>query len=370
MNKRYQIFVSSTYQDLIPERNEVIKALLELDCIPSGMEYFPAADEDQWSYIKKLIEECDYYIVISAGKYGSVDKEGISFTQKEYQFAIEKKIPVIGFLHKNINKLPHEKVESDNDTRQKLDQFHDLVKTKLCRFWSTHEELGAVVSRSLTQEIKRNPRIGWVRADNLINENNAEEILKLRKIIDELENELAKTIESHIENVKIYSQGNDLFKFNVNVFLHYTQEGLWRHGEHKIDPISVELSWDEIFLNVAPQLFCEKRESHLKTILNKMPYLKDHIQKRVNPSIGKLNKKIENQIQNGDADKRPHFNGEFNYRIVDSDFQTIKIQLLALGLIEFTKDETGNGTPINYVKLSEYGDKKLVQLKAVKRQNV
>jgi hypothetical protein len=46
--KRYQVFVSSTFQDLQEERQEVIQALLELDCIPSGMELFPAANEDQW----------------------------------------------------------------------------------------------------------------------------------------------------------------------------------------------------------------------------------------------------------------------------------------------------------------------------------
>lgn len=87
MEKRYQVFVSSTYQDLIPERIEVIQALLELDCIPCGMEYFPAADETQWDFIKKLIDESDYYIVVIAGKYGSVDETGKSYTQKEYEYA-------------------------------------------------------------------------------------------------------------------------------------------------------------------------------------------------------------------------------------------------------------------------------------------
>ena len=53
MEKRYQIFVSSTYADLKQERQKVIQALMEMDCIPSGMELFPAADEEQWEFIKK-----------------------------------------------------------------------------------------------------------------------------------------------------------------------------------------------------------------------------------------------------------------------------------------------------------------------------
>src|ERR1700730_2626217 len=72
MNKRYQVFVSSTYDDLREERSEVMRALLELDCIPSGMELFPAADEDQWTLIKEVIDDCDYYVVIIGGRYGSL----------------------------------------------------------------------------------------------------------------------------------------------------------------------------------------------------------------------------------------------------------------------------------------------------------
>ena len=55
MDKRYQVFVSSTFKDLQDERQEIMQALLELDCIPSGMELFPAANEDQWSLIKKVM---------------------------------------------------------------------------------------------------------------------------------------------------------------------------------------------------------------------------------------------------------------------------------------------------------------------------
>src|SRR5580700_11457418 len=98
MEKRFQVFVSSMYQDLQEERQEVMHALLELDCIPSGMELFPAASEDQWTVIKTVIDECDYYVVIIAGKYGSVvfcsDQ---ATTEREYRYALEKGKPIIAF---------------------------------------------------------------------------------------------------------------------------------------------------------------------------------------------------------------------------------------------------------------------------------
>ncbi|TMS68234.1 DUF4062 domain-containing protein, partial [Pseudoalteromonas sp. S1691] len=93
MDKKYQVFVSSTYEDLRLERQEVMNALLELDCIPSGMELFPAADEDQWSLIQGVIDECDYYILILGGRYGSVSNNGVGYTEMEYQYALETNKP-------------------------------------------------------------------------------------------------------------------------------------------------------------------------------------------------------------------------------------------------------------------------------------
>ncbi len=89
--KRYQVFVSSTYEDLQEERQEIMQALLELDCIPSGMELFPAADEDQWTLIKRVIDDCDYFIVVVGGRYGTVSPTtSMSYTQMEYEYALKK----------------------------------------------------------------------------------------------------------------------------------------------------------------------------------------------------------------------------------------------------------------------------------------
>ena len=91
MDKRYQVFVSSTFTDLQEERQEIMQALLELRCIPAGMELFPAANETQWDLIRKVIDDCDYYIVVIGGRYGSIGPDGLSYTEMEYRYALEKK---------------------------------------------------------------------------------------------------------------------------------------------------------------------------------------------------------------------------------------------------------------------------------------
>src|SRR6266436_2591748 len=110
--KRYQVFVSSTYADLREERQEVIQALLELDCIPSGMELFQASDDDQWTLIKRVIDDCDYYLVIIAGRYGSM-KDGVSYTEMEYDYAISQGKPVIAFLHQDPGAIESKFSEKD-----------------------------------------------------------------------------------------------------------------------------------------------------------------------------------------------------------------------------------------------------------------
>ena len=167
MSKRFQVFVSSTYEDLRVERQQVMQALLELDCIPAGMELFPAADDDQWTLIRSVIDECDYYIVIVGARYGSVNRNGISYTEMEYRYALQKKKPIIGFLLDD-NATPSSPLrEKSRDKKKKLEDFRSLVGRKLCKFWSSPVDLGSQVSRSITQLIKAKPAIGWVRADSI-----------------------------------------------------------------------------------------------------------------------------------------------------------------------------------------------------------
>lgn len=71
LSKKYQVFVSSTHDDLIDERKEVAQAILKCDCIPAGMELWPASNFSQWQVIKSVIDDSDYYLLIIAGKYGS-----------------------------------------------------------------------------------------------------------------------------------------------------------------------------------------------------------------------------------------------------------------------------------------------------------
>ncbi|MEM8936378.1 MAG: DUF4062 domain-containing protein, partial [Pseudomonadota bacterium] len=220
MDKKYQVFVSSTYEDLIPERQEVMHALLELDCIPSGMELFPAADDETWDLIKSVIDECDYYLLILAGRYGS------GYTEKEYQYALEKGKPIIAFLHKQPKEIAQKFTEETKEGKDKLEVFRDFVQKKVCKFWETPSELGSVASRSLIALIKKHPGTGWIRGDVITSQDAAKEILTLRRNVEELEGQLNAARTQAPPGTDKLAQGDDDYYLEYSYKIYEYFEGI------------------------------------------------------------------------------------------------------------------------------------------------
>ena len=99
MNKKYSVFISSTFLDLESERETIRKLVIDMGYIPLGMESFPATNEEQFGYIQKVIDNSDYYILVIGGRYGSITEDGISYTEKEYDYALSKEKVVLAFVH-------------------------------------------------------------------------------------------------------------------------------------------------------------------------------------------------------------------------------------------------------------------------------
>lgn len=166
MNKKYQVFVSSTYEDLKEERMAVTFHLLKMGFIPVGMEQFPASNMSQMEYIKMMMDSCDYYLLILAGKYGSVDVDGIGFTEKEYDYAIANGIPVMSILIKDIGKLESAKCEDTDAKRELLKKFRDKVSArKLVDFYTDLGSLTTAVATAVHSCVQMFPAKGWIRGE-------------------------------------------------------------------------------------------------------------------------------------------------------------------------------------------------------------
>ncbi|MDR1147554.1 MAG: DUF4062 domain-containing protein [Spirochaetaceae bacterium] len=342
MEKRYQVFISSTYTDLVEERNEVMQALLELECMPSGMELFPASNETQWNWIKKVINESDYYIVIVGGKYGTISEEmGLSYTEMEYRYALEKNIPVIGFLYEDINKLPSERTEIDVDRRSKLEDFRELVKKKLCKFFNSPSDLGAKVSRSMTQLKKQFPAIGWIRAD-VVNDNNySKEILRLRDENEVLQKEIEILSSQAPADTLYLESGKDEFNVEFVFTRNKINEETGRYRKYKQSASSIIISWDDLLKQLAPNLLLDDNSYYSRN--------------KGNVFIGIIMRK---SIQNLE-EKYPEENFT-DFLIRHESLNTILMQFRALKYITINKEGRW--------ELTKYGDKYYTELIAIRKK--
>jgi hypothetical protein len=84
------------------------------------MELFPAADEEQFEFIKRIIDDCDYYLLIIGGRYGSTTAQGISYTEQEYEYALGRELKVIALLHESPDEIPFGKSEQDPELRGRV----------------------------------------------------------------------------------------------------------------------------------------------------------------------------------------------------------------------------------------------------------
>ena len=209
---KYQVFVSSTFEDLKDERKEITQAILESNCIPAGMEMFPASNRTQWEVIKNVIDESDIYLVIIAGRYGSegIDEKGnkVSYTEMEFDYAIETGKPVIALLHEDIGSLPKGKCESSQRKNRKLKNFIDKARTgRMIKKWSNKDNIKSATLTALHafKEDETCKLNGWVQSkmvgeyEYMVNENEqkTQKILQLQSKLAELQKEESEWIQRY-----------------------------------------------------------------------------------------------------------------------------------------------------------------------------
>jgi hypothetical protein len=264
--KKYQVFVSSTYSDLIEERREVIEAIIDLGHIPAGMEGFPAIDMEQFNYIKKVIDQCDYYIIVVAGRYGSIAEDGTSFTEKEYRYAVDSGKTVIGFVidEQLAQMLPADKMETDPSAQDRLASFRtEVMKGRLIRSYTDRNSLARSVMKALVAAFEEFPKEGWVRASAVASDEILAQLNELRLENDLLSKEIKNLQALNAPDIEGLAPLDQLYK------IEYTYFG---GNPARRRPGDVSLSWRMIFFAVAPhipiprasQLFSQYVKQYLK----------------------------------------------------------------------------------------------------------
>jgi hypothetical protein len=306
---------------------------MEMDCIPAGMELFPATDEEQWQFIRTIIDDCDYYLLIIGGRYGSTTPEGISYTEKEFDYAVNIGLRVVALVHGSPGDIPFGKSEADPAVRQKLEAFKDKVMDgRLVKFWNSADELPGLVALSLSKTIKSYPAVGWVRGNQVASENILQEINQLRKRNSELESNVRELSERYSSKI------DGLADFSSIVTIHIEFDW-WEHAGalRRSGTLESTISWRELFALFAPYL------------------LERPVDSIANSTLAKVLIERESQLYKFESQ-----------RVDDQEFKTVSIQLKAYGLIDTRYSRSTNGDMALFWSLTEKGERVMLLTRAVR----
>ncbi len=246
--------------------------------------------------------------------------------------------PVLAFLHTNMESIVSGKTEKSTSGRAKLLDFRKLCQTRLCKMWDSPTDLGAKVSRSLTQLIKREPAIGWIRGDQgggALRLELAEarlEIEKLKSTLNEKWNGSNEALAGGSDNLTIdYLVETSERRVGKNDKIY------WVKGEEI--SYSPDFTWDEILEILGADLLLSCDENDICRMLNQV---------------------AKNKLQNSyDTDENIRIDV---LKIYDDSLKRIRVQFSALGFIDL---DLGSSSGFSW-NLTERGLAKVYSLTATK----
>lgn len=190
MNKKLQVFISSTYTDLIEERQAAVEAILDAGHIPAGMELFKAG-KSQMKTIQKWIDESDVYMLILGGRYGSIEEDsGLSYTELEYKYALSKNMPVFAIILEDSFLFTKAASYGKNaifeqDNIEKYDAFKSLVMSKIIKKIQNINSIKEIVHSTINaiQYDDEYSLVGWIKGTTI---NNDSKITNRIKFLEEV----------------------------------------------------------------------------------------------------------------------------------------------------------------------------------------
>lgn len=339
MNKKLQVFISSTYTDLIEERQAAVQAVLDAGHIPAGMELFKAGNTSQLETIYKWIDNSDVYMLILGGRYGSIEeKTGKSYTQLEYEYAIRKGLPIFSVVLRNDFVKQKAEFLGEENTIEKAhisqyNEFKNLVMSKIVREVSDCKDIMLAIHTTLKDFMEEYEFVGWVRSnDTGLNADLLKQLNDMNNLVGNLKKE-KDALKLKLDCLEQSFESNLAFEGQYIKIEGKYSENYGRPGApHYVDYyVSKEITWDKMFLLWAPYL--------IQTL-----------------NYYKAKESLESALR----DYIGHY-----FDINNNLFQTIKIQYHALGLIRMFESRTTAGGTAEVISLTDKGKSYLIQKSAI-----
>jgi hypothetical protein len=216
--------------------------------------------------------------------------------------------------------------------------FRQKVSTgRLVKFWNNADELAGQVALSLNQTIKMYPAVGWVRANLVSSAESLQEMNELRKQLAELQ-EYKNTIEK-VSLSKETNLSKELAGLDETITINGSSSKFVQSLRRIInEDWKITISWKNIFSTISPFFLDNPVDERAKAIIEKSLFA----------------------LAKPESDLNPHIN--------EQDFQTIKIQLSALKLVDVQYLKNSNGGMNLFWFLTDLGKELMMQTRTIKKQ--
>ena len=207
MYKKYFVFISSTKDDLKAERQELARIVSEMGAVPVCMDAFDITRDDDRKLIQKAVEDCDYFLNLTAYKGGETGGKA-SALELEYSWALKAGIPVVALIISEKARWKDSKKEQSAPAKKALAAFKEKLENHTHDTWLNASDLKYKTLALLSREMNLNPRRGWVPSSQAIEPYVANELCRILQENEHLRRhaslegtDLAKKVKEQIRQV-------------------------------------------------------------------------------------------------------------------------------------------------------------------------
>ncbi len=261
LDKRYQVFITTSGKEMQPERMVVTQTLIGMGFFSWGLEQRTPLST---AFARRQIDDCDYVLLLLGSQYGEQSVSGVGYMHLEYIYAITKQKPVIVFMHDAPDTRTEDLQDSTAVLKNKFQEFRHQLQKEIEQVvtYKTLRDLELAVRSYMPQMLERYPVVGWVRPQNL---------QVLQDEIDKLKSQLAKArseqttvhglkdVDPFLTLPKVYS--NEIFSFDYR--MHAYQDGNFK----ELTPMR-EMSWLELVKVLSSEFREQMPEEFFSKVLN------------------------------------------------------------------------------------------------------
>lgn len=254
LDKRYQVFISTSGSEMQPERMTLSQTLIGMGFFSWGLEQRTPLST---AFARRQIDDCDYVIMLLGSQYGEQSVSGVGYMHLEYIYAVTKQKPIIVFMHDDPESRDVSLHDDKPELKEKFKDFRKLLQNDVEQVFTyrTLRDLELAVRFNMPQMLERYPVQGWVRPQNT--QSLHDEIDRLKAKLVQLETESGKREADPFLSIQKVSM-HDLFSFEYR--MHAYQDGNFRDLK-----IQKQMTWAQLltllglpFTNPTPEEFFSK----------------------------------------------------------------------------------------------------------------